>query len=73
MTADPQRTMQVHLTAEQAQLYRTSPTFRHGADTMLRGVVPQFLAGLAATAAAEDQEADARRRASHGAWAAFRD
>ena len=44
---------------DQARLYRTSTTFRHGVDQMV-AMLPLFLAGLAAQAQAAD--ADARMR-----------
>lgn len=70
---DPKRTLQVELTEEQARLYATSATFRQGVDALLRGVVPNFLDGLAAKAEAVDRDMEARMREAMGAWASFRD
>lgn len=55
-----ERHLKVQLTDEQIRLYLESPTFKHGVDTFLRGVLPVFLEGLVQRAARDDAEFQAR-------------
>lgn len=52
--------LRIPLTTEQSQLYRTSPSFKAGADALQRSLAPTLLRGLAE----EAKEADARIQAA---------
>ena len=62
------RTLRIELTEEQARLYVESASFRHGVDAFFHGVVPLYLDGLAAKAARNDAEVQARIAEVQSDW-----